>query len=40
MSGLIRARSTLILLGLVALFVWLLAAKLMTPTHLTILTGP
>jgi TRAP transporter TAXI family solute receptor len=40
MSGLLRARSTLILLGLGALVAWLIAAKLMTPTSLTILTGP
>jgi len=40
MSGLLRTRSTLILLGLAALVVWLAAAKLMTPTSLTILTGP
>jgi len=40
MSGLLRARSTLVLLALVALVGWLAAAKVMTPTSLTILTGP
>jgi TRAP transporter TAXI family solute receptor len=40
MPGLLRARSTLILLGLGVLVAWLVAARLMTPTSLTILTGP
>jgi TRAP-type uncharacterized transport system substrate-binding protein len=40
MSGLLRARWTLILLGLVGLVIWLVAARLMAPTSLTILTGP
>ncbi len=40
MSGFLRARSTVIVLGIAALVVWLVAARLMTPTSLTILTGP
>jgi TRAP transporter TAXI family solute receptor len=40
MPGFLRARSTLILLALVGLVVWLAAARMMTPTSLTILTGP
>ncbi len=40
MPGFFRARSTLIILGIAVLTVWLVAARLMTPTSLTILTGP
>ena len=40
MSGLLRARSTLILLGLGVLMAWLAVSKFTTPTSLTILTGP